>query len=105
LTVIAHAGEGNLCMSHHDRNAVLKIDVHTHAVVTRWNTDDCEQPTGIAYDRGGKRIFVGCRGTKPVLAVMDATSGRVISTHEIGRGNDGVVYDSEGHKIYTSNGV
>jgi len=98
-------GEGNLFMALRDRNAVLKIDVKSHAVVARWNTDGCEQPTGIAYDRGGKRIFVGCRGTKPVLAVMDATSGKVISTHEIGRGNDGVVYDSEARRVYTSNGV
>ena len=36
---------------------------------------------------------------------MDAGSGAVLSTFEIGRGNDGVVYDPEGRKIYTANGV
>ena len=36
---------------------------------------------------------------------MDAASGQVITTLDIGRGNDGVVYDPVAHRIYTSNGV
>jgi DNA-binding beta-propeller fold protein YncE len=40
-----------------------------------------------------------------VLAVIDSDSGKVITTLEIGRGNDGVIYDPATHKIYTSNGV
>jgi len=98
-------GEGHLFMALRDRNSLAKIDVAAHRVDNEWKTDGCEQPTGVAYDRTSHRIFVGCRGTKPVLAVMDARSGRVISTHEIGRGNDGVVYDAYAHKVYTSNGV
>ena len=98
-------GEGHLFMALRDRNSLAKIDVAAHRVDNEWKTDGCEQPTGVAYDRTNTRIFVGCRGTKPVLAVMDARSGRVISTHEIGRGNDGVVYDANAHKVYTSNGV
>src|SRR5258706_8371280 len=65
----------------------------------------CAHPRGIAYDKAAKRIFVGCGGAKPVLAVMDAGSGRVITTADIGRGNDGVIYDPDTRKIYTSNGV
>jgi DNA-binding beta-propeller fold protein YncE len=40
-----------------------------------------------------------------VLAVMDAESGRVVATLPIGRGNDGVIYDEQTRKVYTSNGV
>ena len=40
-----------------------------------------------------------------MLAVMDADSGKVVTTLEIGRGNDGVIYDAETRKVYTSNGV
>jgi len=98
-------GEGHLFMALRDRNLVAKIDMAAHRLDAQWKTDGCEQPTGVAYDRAGQRVFVGCRGAKPVLAVMDAQSGRVISTHEIGRGNDGVVYDAAAHKVYTSNGV
>jgi DNA-binding beta-propeller fold protein YncE len=92
-------------MALRDRNAVVKIDVANRKVIEEWKTAPCEQPTGIAYDAAHKRIFVGCRGSNPVLAVMDAESGKVIKTLEIGRGNDGVIYDDSTHRIFTSNGV
>ena len=98
-------GEGNLLMALRDRNSVVKIDARARKVTAEWKTDGCEQPTGLDYDKVNKRIFVGCRGSKPVLAVLDAESGKVISTQEIGRGNDGVIYDPETRKVYTSNGV
>jgi DNA-binding beta-propeller fold protein YncE len=98
-------GNGNLLMALRDRNAVIKIDVANRKVTQEWKTAPCEQPTGIAYDAANKRIFVGCRGSNPVLAVMDPESGKVIKTLEIGRGNDGVIYDASTHRIFTSNGV
>jgi hypothetical protein len=98
-------GEGNLLMALRDRNAVVKIDVANRKVTGEWKTEGCEEPTGLAYDRGNKRILVGCRGKSPVLAVLDAESGKVVATVPIGRGNDGVIYDAETHKVYTSNGV
>lgn len=98
-------GQGNLFMALRDRNQVVKIDVVARKVTSEWPTAPCEQPTGIAYDGGQKRIFVGCRGKAPVLAVMDADSGKVVTTLEIGRGNDGVIYDAASKRIFTSNGV
>lgn len=98
-------GEGNLFMALRDRNSVVKIDVAGRKVISEWMTTGCEEPTGIAYDRANKRIFVGCRGKNPVLAILDSDSGKVITTLEIGRGNDGVIYDPATRKIYTSNGV
>jgi hypothetical protein len=59
---------------------VVKIDMAARKVIDQWNTTDCDQPTGPAYDKEHKRIFVGCRGAKPVLAVIDADSGRVVTT-------------------------
>ncbi len=98
-------GEGNLLMALRDRNLVVKIDVAQRKITAQWPTTGCEQPTGLAYDKEHKRIFVGCRGSKPVLAVMDADSGRIVATPDIGRGNDGVIYDASARRIYTSNGV
>jgi DNA-binding beta-propeller fold protein YncE len=98
-------GEGNLLMALRDKNTVIKIDIANRKVVEQWPTTGCEQPTGLAYDKGNKRVLVGCRGAKPVLAVLDASNGRVTGTHEIGRGNDGVIYDASTRRVYTSNGV
>src|SRR5258708_27505838 len=98
-------GEGNLLMAVRDRNSVAKIDVANRKVSEEWKTAPCEEPTGIAYDSAGKRIFVGCRGKSPMLLVLDAATGKVVTTMDIGRGNDGVIYDAATRKIYTSNGV
>ncbi|MDE2371801.1 MAG: hypothetical protein KGN16_22730 [Burkholderiales bacterium] len=98
-------GAGHLFMALRDRNALLKIDMATRTVAARWPTTGCEQPTGVAYDSANQRIFVGCRGAKPVLAVLDSAGGKVVTTMEIGRGTDGVVYDAAARRIYTSNGV
>jgi DNA-binding beta-propeller fold protein YncE len=98
-------GEGNLLMALRDKNSVVKIDVANRKVAATWPTAPCEQPTGVAYDKAHKRVLVGCRGTKPVLAVLDADSGKVVTTAPIGRGVDGVIYDEETRKVYTSNGI
>src|SRR5438477_13075715 len=98
-------GEGNLIKALRDRNSVAKIDVAARKVLAEWKTTGCDEPTGLAFDRANKRVFVGCRGKAPVLAVLDSDSGRVITTLEIGRGNDGVIYDAATRKIYTSNRV
>ena len=98
-------GEGNLLMALRDTKSVAKIDVAQRKVAAQWKTTGCEQPTGLAYDREHKRIFVGCRGKKPVLAVHGCARAKWSRTLEIGRGNDGVIYDAATRKIYTSNGV
>lgn len=98
-------GAGNLFMALRDRNLVVKIDVAAPKLIEQWPTGACTEPTGLSYDAANKRIFVGCRGANPMLAVLDADTGKVVATLPIGRGNDGVVYDAGTHNIYTSNGV
>jgi hypothetical protein len=93
-------GEGNLFMALRDRNLVIRVDVARRKVTAEWSTAPCEQPTGIAFDKEDKRVFVGCRGKNPVLAVLASDSGKVVTTLEIGRGNDGAT-----HRVYTSNGI
>jgi hypothetical protein len=98
-------GQGNIFVAERDRNRVVRIDARTHRVTARWPTAPCVQPTGLAYDVRHHRIFVGCRSDHPMLAVMDAGTGRIVATQEIGRGNDGVVYVPSLHRVFTSNGI
>ncbi len=98
-------GQGNLFVAERDRNAIARIDVKNHRMTAEWLTEGCDEPTGLALDAVGKRLLIGCRGKSPVLAIMDSESGKMITTKVIGRGNDGVVFDAETHKVYTSNGV
>lgn len=98
-------GLGNIFVAERDRDAVVRIDARSHAVTASWSTAPCHQPTGLDYDSADQRIFVGCRGEHPLLAVLDAANGALVTTLPIGRGNDGVVYDPGRHRIYTANGI
>lgn len=98
-------GRGYLYVNERDRNRIAKVDARSHKVVAEWPTTGCDMPTGLDIDAASRRLFVGCKGAHPVLAVMDADTGRVVASQEIGRGNDGVVYDPQTRRIFTANGL
>ena len=98
-------GHGNIFVAERDRDIVLRIDARTHTIAASWPTAPCHQPTGLDYDAEHQRIFVGCRGDHPVLAVMNAKTGAVVASLPIGRGNDGIALDPVTHRIYAANGL
>ena len=98
-------GHGSIFTALRDRNSVVRVHAAAKAVTAEWSTTGCDEPNGLALDTVRKRLFVGCRGKNPVLVVMDSESGYVVANLEIGRGNDGVIYDPETRKIYASGGV
>ena len=105
LEASAAPGDGTIWVNERDVNRIAEVDAHSHRLLGEHDLPGCTMPTGIAADVVDKRLFVGCRGDKPVLAIVDAASGRELATLPIGRGNDGVVYDSAAHRIFTSNGI
>jgi DNA-binding beta-propeller fold protein YncE len=105
LEGVAVDGKGALFVVERDVGKIAKVDAAKREVIAEWAIAYCELPTGLAMDRANDRLFIGCKGEKPVLTVMDASNGKVIAQPEIGRGNDGVVYDPETRRIYTANGV
>ena len=105
LEGVAIAGDGTLFVNERDINKLAKVDARTHKVVAEWSLPGCTMPTGIAIDRAQSRLFVGCKGEHPILAVVNATTGKVVASPEIGRGNDGVVYDPGARRVYTANGI
>jgi DNA-binding beta-propeller fold protein YncE len=100
-------GAGSVFLAQRDRDSVVRIDAKLRRATAEWKTEGCEEPNGLAFDRVNQRLFVGCRGKgkDPRLVVLNSESGRIVATAEIGRGNDGVIYDAESRKIYTSNGI
>ena len=98
-------GEGRMFVAERDHDRIARVDLRTHRLTASWKVAGCTQPTGVAYDAASHRIFVGCRGESPVLAVLDSKSGRVVATRPIGHGNDGVAFDRKTREVYTTNGV
>lgn len=88
------AGEGN--------GDVLKINARTNSVVARWATPDCVKPHGLAFDKAGKRVFMGC--VNSTMMVVDSGTGRIVAKLPIGLGSDAVAFDAKRKRVFSSNG-
>ncbi len=71
-------------------------------VEQRWPTAPCASPSSMAIDRANRRLFLGCRSK--VMAVMNADTGKVITTLPIGDHVDATAFDAETKLIFNSNG-
>jgi DNA-binding beta-propeller fold protein YncE len=96
-------GKGLIFNNIEDLNVLKVIDAKTLTVKASYPLAPCGGPTGIAYDAGNQRLFTGCRANKG-MSVVDAVSGKVITTLPIGAGVDAVVYDVADKLIFCSNG-
>ncbi|MHA4810879.1 YncE family protein [Flavitalea flava] len=96
-------GKGLIYNNIEDLNSMKVIDTKTLSVKATYPLAPCGTPTGLALDPGNLRLFTGCRANKG-LSVVDAVSGKVITTLPIGAGVDAVVYDADNKLVFTSNG-
>ena len=95
-------GNGFVYNNLEDESLVLKIDSRNLTVEQRWPTAPCASPSSIAMDRANRRLFIGCRSK--VMAVMNADSGRIITTLPIGDHVDATAFDPETKLVFNSNG-
>ena len=75
-----------------DKSAVVVIDTKTHTVVATWPITVGQGPSGMAIDTKNHRLFLGC-GENNVMAMMDSSNGKVITTVPIGAGVDACAFD------------
>ena len=95
-------GKGAVYDNLEDESLVLKIDSRKLTVEQRWPTAPCASPSSMAIDRANHRLFVGCRSK--VMAVMNADTGKVITTLPIGDHVDATAFDPETKLVFNSNG-
>jgi DNA-binding beta-propeller fold protein YncE len=84
-----------------DTNEVVVFDPKSLEVKHRFPIGVAKTPTGLAYDAKTKRLFIGCRD-EPKMVVMDAVSGKIISSFPIGRGVDYAAFDPQAGLIFFS---
>jgi DNA-binding beta-propeller fold protein YncE len=94
-------GQGNGFVNLEETAEVVDFDPKALTVKQKWPITGCKTPTGLAMDRANNRLFIGCRSR--VLAVMDASNGKVLATLPIGERVDAVAYDPENKMIFASN--
>jgi DNA-binding beta-propeller fold protein YncE len=84
-------GAGRVFVNIEDKSSLSLIDPKKMTVEKTWPLAPCEEPSGMAIDRAHGRLFVGC--SNKLMAVVDAASGKVVSTVPIGAGVDANGFD------------
>ena len=100
---LASDDAGHVFLNMQDRNTTLKLDAQSLKVLETWPVAPCEAPSSMDIDRAHQRIFIGCRGGG-AMAVVDITTGKVVTTQPIGRGVDATEFDPATGLIYFSTG-
>jgi len=97
-------GKGRAFVALQDKNQIAVVDLKAKKLAATWNVD-CIQPTGMLYEPASDRLFVPCRGAKPVMAIVDATTGKTVATLPIGFNVDAVSFNPLEKLVLTSNGA
>ena len=95
-------GKGTMYVNIEDKSEVVVFDPKGLTVKARWPLAPCEEPSGMAMDRAHGRLFVVC--SNKLMAILDAATGRVITTLPIGDGVDATGYDPATGLAFASNG-
>ena len=82
-------GKGLIYNNLEDKDAINIIDVNTKRVIKTYPLKKNAAPTGMAGDFINERLFIVCRGINE-LAVLDYTTGKIITSIPIGKKVDGV---------------
>ena len=95
-------GAGHVYVNIEDKSEEQRIDSQSLKVTATWPLAPCKEPSGLAMDIAHRRVFAGC--DNKMMAVIDADSGKVVATPEIGEGVDANAFDPELAYAYASNG-
>jgi len=95
-------GKGLVYVNIEDKSCINVIDTKSLKVIQHWPIAPGEEPSGLALDNETHRLFSVC-GNK-LMVVIDAETGKVITTLPIGDRCDGVAFDPKYKRAYSSNG-
>jgi DNA-binding beta-propeller fold protein YncE len=94
--------KGEVFVNIEDKSELVALDPAKLEVKSTWPLAPCESPSGLAIDRKNRRLFAGC--DNKVMAIVDADTGKVISTLPIGGGVDATGFDPEAGFAFASCG-
>ncbi len=94
--------KGKIYVNIEDKSVIKEINSQTLKVENEWKIAPGEEPSGLAFDSENKILFSVC--DNKMIVVMDASTGKVVTTLPIGERVDGAAYDSELKRAYSSNG-
>src|SRR5215469_5324677 len=84
-------GKGRVFVNLEDKSSLAVIDPQKLTVTSVWQLTGCEEPSGLALDAARGHLMPVC--DNKVMAVVDASSGKVLGTAPIGEGPDAAAFD------------
>lgn len=94
-------GKGKVFVNIEDKSEVCMINVKTWKVEQTWPISPGEEPSGLALDNENHRLF---SATDKLMVVLDAETGKVITTLPTGGRVDGAAFDPGLKRAYSSCG-
>ena len=95
-------GQGHIYANIETTSEIVEIDSNTMKITHRWPLAPGEHPSGLAMDTKNRILFSGCRNK--MMAIVNADSGKVITTLPIGAGVDATRFDPGTGYAFASNG-
>jgi len=96
-------GKGNVYINLEDKAETVHIDSNTLKILHHWPLAPGKTATALAFDPQTRRLFAGCRGGQ-LMVVLDADSGKVITTAPLGERVDAAAYDPATKLVFMSTG-
>jgi hypothetical protein len=97
-------GKGKIYVDIEDKGAIAVIDANTmkldHTIDIKSSGDGC---AGLALDAKNGILFAACR-TPQVMVIVNAATGKVITTLPIGSGCDGATFNPATMEAFSSQG-
>lgn len=95
-------GKGKIYANIEDTEEIVEFDPAKMMVTKRYSLKPCEEPSGLAMDTKGRRIFSVC--DNKIMVISNPDTGKVIGQAPIGDRADGVAFDPSSNSAISSNG-
>ena len=95
-------GKGSVFVNNEDTSEIIEINAQKITETHRWPLAPCKSPSGLAMDTKNRRLYSVC--DDKVSVVVNADTGKVVATPEIGNGPDAAAFDAESNEFFASCG-
>lgn len=95
-------GKGSIFVNNEDTSELHHLDAQTLKELHKWPLAPCKSPSGLSMDTKNRRLYAVC--DDKVSVVVDADTGKVVATPQIGNGPDASAFDPGTNDFFASCG-
>lgn len=93
-------GKGTIYVNNEDTSELHHLDAQTLKELHKWPLAPCKSPSGLSMDQKNRRLYAVC--DDKVSVVVNADTGKVVATPEIGNGPDAAAFDPATNDFFAS---